>query len=82
MAKITKLYDTPPYQEQDDKKDEYKKKLLRHRVGKGAKYLVGVAVILCGCLTCNVCSQNKTYTSYETVATVEHSSTVNTLYTE
>ena len=34
------------------------------------------------CLLYTSCSQNKTYTSYETVSTVEHSSTVNTLYTE
>ena len=39
-------------------------------------------VVLCGFLAYSICSQNKTYTSYETVSTVEHSSTVNTLYTE
>ena len=37
---------------------------------------------MCGCLAFSIWSQNKTYTSYETVSTVEHSSTVNTLYTE
>ena len=82
MANITKLYDTPPYQEQDSDSKDYKKKLLRHRAGKGAKYLIGAVVVLCGCLVFNVWSRNKTYTTYETVATVEHSSTVNTLYTE
>ena len=82
MANITKLYDTPPYQEQDSDSKDYNKKLLRHRAGKGAKYLIGAVVVLCGCLVFNVWSRNKTYTTYETVATVEHSSTVNTLYTE
>ena len=82
MAKITKLYGTPPYQEQDSDSKDYKKKLLRHRAGKGAKYLIGAVVVLCGCLAFNVWSRNKTYTTYETAATVEHSSTVNTLYTE
>lgn len=82
MAKITKLYDTPPYQEQDGGMDDYKKKLFRHRAGRGAKYLIGAVVVLCGFLAYSICSQNKTYTSYETVSTVEHSSTVNTLYTE
>lgn len=82
MAKITKLYDTPPYQEQDGGMDDYKKKLFRHRAGRGAKYLIGAVVVLCGFLAYSICSQNKTYMSYETVSTVEHSSTVNTLYTE
>ena len=82
MAKITKLYDTPPYQEQDSSMKDYKKKLFRHRAGVGARYLVCAVVIACGCLAFNLWSQNKTYTSYETVATAEHSSTVNTMYTE
>ena len=66
MANITKLYDTPPYQEQDSDSKDYKKKLLRHRAGKGAKYLIGAVVVLCGCLVFNVWSRNKTYTTYET----------------
>ena len=66
MANITKLYDTPPYQEQDGGMDDYKKKLFRHRAGRGAKYLIGAVVVLCGCLVFNVWSRNKTYTTYET----------------
>lgn len=82
MAKITKLYDTPPYQEPDGGMKDYKKKLFRHRASVGARYLVCAVVIACGCLVFNLWSQKKTYTSYETVATAEHSSTVNTMYTE
>lgn len=82
MAKITKLYDTPPYQEQESGLEDYKKKLFRHRAGRSAKYLILAAVILGGFLFCSLWSRNKTYTTYETVKTAEHSSTVNTMYTE
>ena len=60
MAKITKLYDTPPYQEQDGGMKDYKKKLFRHRAGVGARYLVCAVVIACGCLAFRLWSQNKT----------------------
>lgn len=82
MAKITKLYETPPYQEPDGAMKDYKKKLFRHRAGRGARYLLYAAIVLCVCLAHNLLSQARTYTSYETVSTAEHSSTVNTMYTE
>ena len=77
MANVTPLFDHT-----DDSKDDYKKKLIRHRAGMGAKYLICAVVVLCVGLALFFWSRNKSYTEYEQVSSAEHTSTVNTQYAE
>ena len=80
MASITQLYKAPPHG--DSGMDEYKKKLFRHRAGLGIRFLICAAVVLVIVLGLWFWYQNKTYTDYEVVSSVEHSSAVNTQYAE
>ena len=80
MAKITQLYQTPPHG--DSGMDEYKKKLFRHRAGLGARFIICAAVLLAVILGFFIWSRNRTYTGYEVVSSVEHSTTLNTQYAE
>lgn len=73
MANVTPLFDNT---------DDYKKKLIRHRAGMGAKYLICAVVVLCAGLGLFFWSRNKSYTEYEQVSSTEHTSTVNTQYAE
>ena len=80
MASITQLYKAPPHG--DSGMDEYKKKLFRHRAGLGIRFLICATVVLVIVLGLWFWYQNKTYTDYEVVSSVEHSSAVNTQYAE
>ncbi len=62
--------------------DEYKKKLFRHRAGLRAKLAAGAVVLLGAILGVWFWSENRTYTEYEVVASVENSSTFSTQYAE
>lgn len=73
MANVTPLFDNT---------DDYKKKLIRHRAGMGAKYLICAVVVLCVGLGLFFWSRNKSYMEYEQVSSTEHTSTVNTQYAE
>ena len=85
MAKITSIHAAG--KKKDKPKDdagmgEYKKKLFLHRAGLWGKLLIGAAVVLCILIALRIWYANKTFTSYKTVTSAEHTATVDTSYVE
>ena len=80
MADITQLYKTPPHG--DGGMETYKKKLLRHRAGLGIRFLICAVAVLGIIVGVWLWFRVRTYTEYEVLSSVEHSSAVNTQYAE
>lgn len=80
MADITQLYKTPPHG--DGGMETYKKKLLRHRAGLGIRFLICAVAVLVIIVGVWLWFRGRTYTEYEVLSSVEHSSAVNTQYAE
>ena len=80
MADITQLYKTPPHG--DGGMETYKKKLLRHRAGLGIRFLICAVAVLVIIVGVWLWCRGRTYTEYEVLSSVEHSSAVNTQYAE